>query len=1464
KIDGIEIDVRPGDAFMGTAPADSLVLPEGMTLAIPIPENGKIPIFRAVEKVEKLPDGTQKVYTRPATFEDVFKVLIIRNGEAILTGMKDKLGIKDLVTNPELYSRPETPQEKEGKLIAEYLYETQLKETFFDQAKQEGIPPDDPTLQKELKIMHMGFVEEFKSWWASLPPDKRQEYKNAITQDAQEKGVVLNFEKGEILIPEQSPGLKLSPKGYRRISVYSYSDDPWEKFYEKWSTMPLDFDVYSFANYSGQIIGGFVHKERTPIYKEIFRTFPIPFGDPKSPLTAHIGAIFFVKYALDVYFINIPALIKDLIREVTACPSLTDEHPNPDELSCCFGKWHLRGPIVKIYRYYNGERFYIHNLGRIFSCDEGNHNLFCDGSDRNCCNPDQRDCGGDKPESACTIGFGRTCFHYFKWVGGICDEIDDGPIGCQPVKIVFGRAYCLGSLCASPLPSLTIPRLPNLKKIVRLIGNSPYIVTELKTDNKLHFSQLGAMVGAIGYIQWNSGNECFSSYKLEDVIFETEVPISHVDESFEGGGAPLFTPLSPPFTPVPQKISLAPIINPECLFDFNISLRDLICNIGISVDGEVISLCDALSNKKVCSLDNLFIQILCSHIRFADIMHDLTMADLLKKIRLSDLFGSPGVSLSMRIGKAQLARVSLCDVFNRIFKENKVLEKDEDICDIVEIIGDTSNSLYDLLDFDVCSVAPVICGKKKLTDLVSGLNLRNIRFPGEVKLTMGEIFDRLSKVLNVKLPRLKVPTQSNEISNSSRTLTIMGIPIILSVKIDVSYRIVIEGMGNPKRGFWIIAGAQGGAGYIGAVPTREFTDLLTGQMRPARGAQLVGPGGEKFSQNPTLAVYTMEWDILLAQLSENNPTPLAGFAVISRCDEWTQFLKSRLIVGAGLKPDEAIGIKEAFFNEGYYQLLKEGIGNHPIVTLRVNEEEPLFSSEFQNKWHAVFKELYPSQLYRGYVIKFPRESNNKICVRVYEESVGGDFDPFPHEVSYYDDNNGFITISVKKVILKICDAPDNFLEGSDCSCDTNNNNNKSWFTKTLYCLGENCEPCPSGSKDEDCPGAIVGVEFCGGFRGGPVYKPGILRIQDSFLRLRVIPKASMAVDIFSFVLPIAGGPVITISAQVDAEAPIVAEVTLDSENVDINIPDGYPNVPAQFSGPLYEIPDLPRPLAECTLIGNSTLTSDLSIDTRIFVKIGSPLTAMFSARLPRINIPILRVDFFDYLPLSWVNALRRFGIYRVGDCKPGMRNFGDCKLARFYDCYEFCDHKDNDKDGIVDNNTGKTFSFLLSIANECPMISGLIKYLETEEYYIDNDGDGFGAEPLRYACTWMEDVPPNAVQVGGDCNDRDPQINPIAQEICDCKDNNCNGQIDEGYNGRTLYQDCDGDGFGYSNYATTVTNCCGLPQLPPGCRWVERGGDCDDNNCNINPIVIDNPGDGIDANCDGQDGMVRICFLRGD
>jgi hypothetical protein len=66
--------------------------------------------------------------------------------------------------------------------------------------------------------------------------------------------------------------------------------------------------------------------------------------------------------------------------------------------------------------------------------------------------------------------------------------------------------------------------------------------------------------------------------------------------------------------------------------------------------------------------------------------------------------------------------------------------------------------------------------------------------------------------------------------------------------------------------------------------------------------------------------------------------------------------------------------------------------------------------------------------------------------------------------------------------------------------------------------------------------------------------------------------------------------------------------------------------------------------------------------------------------------------------------------------------------------------------------------------------------LPSFQYFLDNDGDGFGGTTSVQACT----PPPNHVLTGGDCDDNNNIIYPNAPELCDGLNNDCDAKIDEG------------------------------------------------------------------------------------
>ncbi len=125
--------------------------------------------------------------------------------------------------------------------------------------------------------------------------------------------------------------------------------------------------------------------------------------------------------------------------------------------------------------------------------------------------------------------------------------------------------------------------------------------------------------------------------------------------------------------------------------------------------------------------------------------------------------------------------------------------------------------------------------------------------------------------------------------------------------------------------------------------------------------------------------------------------------------------------------------------------------------------------------------------------------------------------------------------------------------------------------------------------------------------------------------------------------------------------------------------------------------------------------------------------------------------------------------------------------------------------------------------------------------YPDKDGDGFGNQAEgQLACASL----PGLLSQGGDCNDASLALHPGVAEACNGLDDNCDGQVDEGFTPVRHYVDTDGDGFGALG-STAIMGCSPLAGYAP------KAGDCNDMRSEINPFAAETP-NGIDDNCDSQ------------
>ncbi|MBD3252719.1 serine hydrolase [Candidatus Pacearchaeota archaeon] len=163
--------------------------------------------------------------------------------------------------------------------------------------------------------------------------------------------------------------------------------------------------------------------------------------------------------------------------------------------------------------------------------------------------------------------------------------------------------------------------------------------------------------------------------------------------------------------------------------------------------------------------------------------------------------------------------------------------------------------------------------------------------------------------------------------------------------------------------------------------------------------------------------------------------------------------------------------------------------------------------------------------------------------------------------------------------------------------------------------------------------------------------------------------------------------------------------------------------------------------------------------------------------------------------------------YNVSEGSCGVVDCNDSNKNIYPGANELCNYIDDDCDNVVDEGVKKI-------------------------YYKDDDSDGYGRINDS-----VEDcfAPENYVSNNDDCNDSNEDMNPDEQELCDNKDNNCDGSIDEGCNctiGQT--KECGVTDVGECDYGLQTCNLSG--------KW----GDCTGNR-NPSDEVCDNK----DNDCDG-------------
>jgi len=178
-------------------------------------------------------------------------------------------------------------------------------------------------------------------------------------------------------------------------------------------------------------------------------------------------------------------------------------------------------------------------------------------------------------------------------------------------------------------------------------------------------------------------------------------------------------------------------------------------------------------------------------------------------------------------------------------------------------------------------------------------------------------------------------------------------------------------------------------------------------------------------------------------------------------------------------------------------------------------------------------------------------------------------------------------------------------------------------------------------------------------------------------------------------------------------------------------------------------------------------------------------------------------------------ATEEYSTITAGDCDDEHKEVHPGAL-------EVCDGLDNDCNGVIDPNG----------------IAG------SEKYYKDGDNDGYGNSLI--AVLQCGPTSEHTVQIKGDCNDADPQVNPAMVEICDGKDNDCDSVVDGAATNQQCSTDC---GAGFLLCIGGELQECDAPQQNSCLDFVT----CQPYvTCEACPPKPDESCNGLDEDCDGK------------